>query len=55
MGVSKILYMYVTSLINMAFNVLIMKHQNILKINDMKALKLNRSLEIVTKTIRAHL
>jgi len=31
MGVSQILIMYITSLINMAFNIVIKKHQNMLK------------------------
>ena len=40
MGVSQILYMYITSLIYMTFNVMNMEKQNMLKINDMKACKL---------------
>ena len=31
MGVSQLPYMHVTSLIIMAFNIIIMKHQNMLK------------------------
>ena len=38
MGVSQILYMYVTNLIILAFNIIIKKHQNMLKINDMKSM-----------------
>jgi len=43
MGVSQILYMYITSLINTTFNIMNMKNQNMLKINNMKACKLNGS------------
>ena len=43
MGVSQLPYMYVTCLIFMAFKIIIMKHQNMLKINSMKACKLNGS------------
>ena len=53
--VSQILIMHIISLIIMSFNILIMKHQNILKMNNMKACKHNWELEIVTKTNRAHL
>ena len=41
MGVSQILIMYITSLIIMALNIIIMKNQNMLKINIMKACTLN--------------
>ena len=41
MGVSQLLYMYVTSLIIMAFNIMNMEKQNMLKINNMKACTLN--------------
>ena len=34
MGVSQILHMYITSLICMAFNILNMENQNMLKINQ---------------------
>ena len=54
-GVSQTLHMYITSLIIMAFNIITMKNQNMLKINNIKACKLNEELKIVTKTIRAHL
>ena len=47
--------MYATSLINMAFNIIVMKNQNMLKINIMKACKLNKELEIVTKINKANL
>ena len=40
MGVSQILIMYITSLNIMAFNILIMKHQNMLKMNNMKECKM---------------
>ena len=53
-GVSQILYMYVNSLIIMAFIIIIMKHQNMLK-STMKACKHKWELEIVTKTVRVHL
>jgi len=43
MGVSQRLHMHINSLINMAFNILIMKNQNMLKIYNMKACKLNES------------
>jgi len=43
MGVSQLLYMHVTSLIIMAFNIMNMKKQNMLKINNMKACTLNES------------
>ena len=50
MGVSQRLPMHFNSLMSMAFNIIIMKkNQNMLKINNMKACKLNGSLEIVTK------
>ena len=54
MGVTQILYMYVTNLIIMTFNIIIIKH-DMLKINHMKACKHKWKLEIVTKTKRAHL
>ena len=55
MGVSQILHMYITSLINMAF-----KHNEHGKLKhakdqSMKACKLNEELEIVTKTNSANL
>jgi len=43
MGVSQILHMYITSLINMTFNIMNMKNQNMLKINIMKICKQNGS------------
>jgi len=43
MGVSQILYMYITSLIIIAFNIIIMKNQNNLKINNIKACKQNEN------------
>ena len=55
MSVSQILHMYITSLIIMTFDIIIMKNQNMLKINNIKACKLNGKLEIVTKIISAHL
>ena len=55
MSVSQILHMYITSLINMTFNTIIMKSQNMLKINNVKACKLNEELEIIIKTKRTHL
>ena len=39
MSVSQILHMYITSLINMAFNIIITKNQNMLKIVNVKACK----------------
>ena len=36
MGVSQILIMYIANLIIMAFNIIIKKHQNMLKMNNMK-------------------
>ena len=54
MGVSQLLHMYITSLIIMAYNIIIMKN-HMLKISNMKACKLNEKLEIVTKTNRANL
>ena len=50
MGVSQRLLMHITSLINMAFNIIIMKDQNMQK-SSIRACKLNEELEIVTKTI----
>ena len=39
----------------MSFNILIMKHQNMLKMNNMKACKHKWELEIVTKTEKEHI
>ena len=56
MGVSQILHMYIINLIIMAFNIIIMKNQNMLKMNNMKKhVNINKELEIVTKTMRVHL
>ena len=55
MGVSQLLYMYVISLIIMAFNIIIVGKIKHAKINNMEACKLNKELEIVTKIIRANL
>ena len=55
MGVSQLLNMYVISLnIIIAFNTIAIKH-DMLKINNLKACKKNKELEIVTKIIRAYL
>ena len=43
MGVSQILHMYITCLIYIASNIMNMENQDMLKINNMKACKLNRS------------
>ena len=55
MGVSQLLYMYITNLAFMAFNIIIMKYQNMLEMNNIKTCKLSKELEIVTKIIRANL
>ena len=39
MSVSQILYMYVIGLIIMVFIIIIIKHQDMLKMNNMKACK----------------
>ena len=49
-GVSQILHMYITSLINIAF-----KHNDILKSSIRKHVNINKELDIVTKTNRANL
>ena len=51
MGVSQILHIYITSLINMTFNIMNMKNQNVLRINNMKACKLNGSQRQLPKPI----
>jgi len=43
MGVSQILHIYITNLIITTFNIIIIKYQNMLKINNMKACRLNKS------------
>ena len=53
-GVTQILYMCVTNLIIIAFIIIIMKHQNMLKLT-MEACKHKWELEIVIKTMRVHL
>ena len=54
MGVSQILIMYITNLIIMAFIIILMKHQNMLK-STMEVCKYKWELEIVTKPMRATL
>ena len=49
MGVSQILFMYISNLIDIAFNIMNMKNQNILRVKLMRACKQNKELEIVTK------
>ena len=54
MGVSQRLSMYISSLINIAINIMNMENQNMLKINHVKSCKQNKELEIVTKTNMAN-
>ena len=52
MGVSQILYMYITSLINIAFNIMSMETNDMLKLFNLKAYKYKhiKENEIVTKS-----
>ena len=51
MGVSQILFMYISNLINIVFNIINMKNMktNTCKNIHVKACKQNKELEIVTK------
>ena len=57
MNVSQILFMYISSLINIAFNIINMKNMKPIHAKNIyvKACKQNKELEIVTKTKMANL
>ena len=55
MGVSQLLHMYITSLINIAFKYNEHEKSKHAKGQSMRACKQNKELEIVTKTNRANL